>query len=245
LTIVPPGGHPDGFFSGLLTNMNMAGSLCAIALPAFFRKKWVWFIPIILFGLFLSQTLGGVVPACVVIAWFLCRKFNKHKLRISLFFVLMALFYLLVFENIPQILEGNSRFEVWAKSFKVIKVRPIIGWGVGQFRYVFPRIYSFIIKGDQASLKWTYLHNEYLQYLVEVGSIGLFFALGFIGSLIRKGFKYKSELTFLALLGLTAALINAGGNFLFHTSVGVIVFVYAAILERGEKLCGKNGLFYS
>jgi len=236
VTIIPMNGVPSGYYSGLFSNMNMAASFQALGLVVFFRKRWRWFIPVVLAGLVISQTLGGVLPAAIATGIYVWVKHRKSRIWLSVAISIGVIAYIGFVEDIGQIMYGNLRFELWRQSFKIIKVKFWTGWGIGQFKYVFPAIYSFAIKGEHSNLKWVFLHNEYLQLWIDQGLIGLTLAIGFIGSLIVKGLKNRHcPITFLALLGLLVGMINAGGNFLFHTTPVICLLTYMAVLDKKKE----------
>ena len=83
---------------------------------------------------------------------------------------------------------------------------------------------------------WKQAHNEYLQIWVEHGAIGLILVLGFIASLIRKAWRCRTPIMYIAFLGFLVGILNSGVNFLMHTTMGALLIVYVAIMEK-EALC--------
>ena len=214
-------------FTGLLSNRNMAAALLAIGLPAFFRKKWWIFVPMILFCLYLVNCFGGTIPAVVAILMLLWR---KNKLGALISFLFVASLGLLTFKTR---IFSPERWEVWSIIVhKLVKIRPCVGFGLGQFKMLFPIIHRLIFHGKFSNQLFYQAHNEYLQTLIEIGGIGLSIAVTFAISLYYKALKYKNEIAFIALMGITACLLNAGVNFLFHTTTGLLFFLYAALIEN-------------
>jgi len=74
--------------------------------------------------------------------------------------------------------------------------------------------------------------NEFLQVWVEQGIIGFGIVAGFIMSLLFKFKKARTWISKIAVMGLVVVMINSGVNFLMHTTVGVLFFVYLGILEK-------------
>jgi len=224
-------------FTGLMSNINMTAAALAIGLPAFFRKKWNYFIPIIWLGLLLAKGMAGIIPAYIVTMVYIWMK-AKVSLRTKVLIIIASLsvgaIYLTTFDKFQDLLTGSGRFPVWGEICRyIIPRKPVIGWGLGSFKSVFPAAQK-AFGSEWGFVRWVQAHNEYLQVLTEQGAIGLAFIIGFIISLFRKGIKHRKEsVMFIALIGVIVGTCNAGGNFLFHTTTGILFLTYAAILEKG------------
>ncbi len=85
---------------------------------------------------------------------------------------------------------GNiARLQVWADTLKMYTDFPLVGIGLGTFSYVYP-----IYRSQQGLGAFTHAENDYLQALVETGSIGFLLLLWFFGGIgweIIKTFKEK------------------------------------------------------
>ena len=73
-----------------------------------------------------------------------------------------------------------SRQVVWAAGYEMSREHPNMGWGAGGFRFLFPRYQMSrpeILWMDQKRLRgfmfWEHAHNDYLQFLIEIGRIGV------------------------------------------------------------------------
>ena len=237
LEMRPGSGHY--ITTGFLSNINMSGAFLALCLPAFFRKRWLWFIPLIFVGVYLSHSLGGIVPAWFALgAFILWKVYGTNK---TVFFALIGMaltyiFYLIFKENSP--LYNIIRYKVWGEIWEhIVPKKPIVGWGVGSFKQFFPVIHKFMIKSPYAIERWTSAHNEYLQLLVEQGVIGLGLILGYLITLFRK--IPISIIAPIATIALLTGLLNSGVNFLFHTTGGILFLAWVIILEK-EKQNGNE-----
>ncbi len=222
--------------TGFLSNLNMSGAFLALCLPAFFRKRWLWLVPLIFVGVYISKSLGGIVPAWFAVgAIILWKVYGSNK---TAFFALIGMiiayiFYLIFKENSP--LYQEDRFKVWGEIWKyIVPKKLVVGWGVGSFKQFFPVIHRVLIKSPYSYERWLTAHNEPLQLLVEQGLIGLTLMAGYIGGLFRR--IPTSKIAALAIIAIMVGLLNSGVNFLFHTTGGIIFLTWVIILEKE-----KNG----
>ncbi|MBT4122580.1 MAG: hypothetical protein HOE35_01455 [Candidatus Ruthia sp.] len=74
---------------------------------------------------------------------------------------------------------GNSRFPAWVNTLEIIKDNPVIGVGIGQWQFAYPRYYDVnekdIIFNEKVKLKR--LHNDYLETFANVGLVGYLFLI--------------------------------------------------------------------
>jgi len=227
-------------FTGLLDNTNMTSSLLLLGMPAFFRKRWaLGLIPVIV-CLLLARSLGGLIPAVVVIGVFLIYKLKRKgidKAILAVSFIVIAFgIYLCSTENISTLLQGSGRLKAWwvCLSDPVMK-RFIEGWGLGQYKVAYNVIATTFYKSTACPIV---AHNEYIQVLFELGIIGLMLIVGFLTTVFTNVFKSKNEYKLLIALGLIAVVLNAGVNFLFHTTVAWLALIYLGLLQtknKGEK----------
>lgn len=219
--------------AGFLSNINMAGSLLALTLPAFFRHKWILLSPIIILGIILSNSWGAWIPAgMVLLGWFLyaIRK-QRNYFHIILLFVgcVIAHYCIMLIPQTIEYIKANDRYQVWMVAIQnIVPMRPWEGWGLGQFKKLFPLIHSSILKEGFRGEFWFQLHNEYLQSIIELGFIGFTFICGYFSLVIHRGIRYK---LWIPLIGIGVCLFNAGVNFLAHTVVFVVVLIYIALIE--------------
>ncbi len=215
---------------GLVSNINMAGIFLALGLPAFFRKKWCWLIPLIFCGIVIGKSLGGILPAFIISITFLFIRFKQYRWKVVSLTLLGIIFLLLRSDFQYMLTKGDVRIDAWKGIWKYIIIKkPIVGIGVGQFHEAFPLIQKYF---GGFGKNWTLAHNEYLQLWAEQGLIGLSLALGFMGSLFYK--IPKTIISRLAILGIIAGLLNSGVSFLFHTT-GVMVMLLWIVMLQKEK----------
>ncbi|MDD3725971.1 MAG: O-antigen ligase family protein [Candidatus Ratteibacteria bacterium] len=103
--------------------------------------------------------------------------FLKRYSGYIILFLTSALFY----SRFYHWLIKNIRWYIWGGTLKMIKVKPIIGWGLGNFPFFYPyyRLREYFLQIESTPVT-TQVHNEYLHIWVETGLVGLLLFLGLI-----------------------------------------------------------------
>jgi O-antigen ligase len=122
------------------------------------------------------------------------RLFSQYKKLIFRVFALISIFFLslIVFYQNPitqrlissfNLEEGSNlgRLKIWSQALNVYAKNPIIGGGLGS--------YSYQIDASFAYRDPIYAHNLYLEFLAEIGLIGLILWLGLIFFCFYLSFK--------------------------------------------------------
>lgn len=95
---------------------------------------------------------------------------------------------------------ASGRWIIWESSWEMYKQFPVLGWGMETFWQAYPAFrHPFDGSAGQNA------HNEYLQFLVELGPIGLMLFFGLLGSILLRIFKARDALGSEGI-GLVAAL---------------------------------------
>ena len=71
---------------------------------------------------------------------------------------------------------SELRPHMWKDTIKLIRDFPILGVGLGNYVYVFPEYRTFTFHARLLR----YAHNDYLQFVSEMGIFGLIFIIGFL-----------------------------------------------------------------
>lgn len=115
--------------------------------------------------------------------------------------------------------EGSTRFEIWGMAFEGVQERPVLGWGQGNFNYVFNKYYQPSLYGQEP---WfDRVHNIFMDWLIAGGVLGLLAYLSvFVGSLyhvvVRSVFKSEEHFS-VAEQGILLGLL--GGYFIHNMFV--------------------------
>lgn len=191
---------------GILGNRNFLGAYLAISLPFFLRNKWCWFIPVIAFGLWITQTATAIIAAIIGITFFF---YGFWGILVG---VVLGAIYL--FGLSGKDLAGNVRLEYWKDAIQKVSASPIsllFGYGQGVTWKI----------GNQ-------LHSEYVATLFNYGLIGLSSMVAYIVTVYR-GHK-------ILLASFIILCINMTGNHPLHVvSTAILAIVIIALIER-EKL---------
>lgn len=141
-----------------------------------------------------------------------------------------------------------ERSEIWRANLDMIKERPLLGWGYGNYKRFRGDFYQRYPQVDTTA----HAHNNFLQMGVDAGVIGLVAFLFLFWSILRKGWRaYQrlpanaKQLRILALGGaLGVAVFLIGGltqyNFgdaevviMMWTMAGVVMRIYTWTREGG------------
>ena len=215
---------------GTLGNPNFLVAYLAICLPFFFRKRWVYFIPMLAVLFLRSRTSAAVVPAILAIPIYywnvqlplirfevLRRKFSVRPKWLVVFGgCLAAMGYAVYDGNIFVYTEINQRYQLWwevLQQFKAVK-HWVFGFGPGSpWGHKFP------------------MHNDWLAFLHSYGIIGLVFLGGFVKSLDR-----SNRIVFTAFC---VFCINMCGNYPLKLAPSVfLIIIILGLLERHRE--GKD-----
>jgi len=153
------------------------GMMLPISVSLFFisKKKIFWaFSPLVIFlANILTFSRGGYVAIIVGITIFIGVFWNKtqikHKFMAGLAVVILVLMLTIPgpvsqrFDSSFNLQEGSNagRIDIWQKSLEIIKTKPLLGTGVGNF--------SLEVDKKLGYRNPIYAHNTYLDIAVEEG----------------------------------------------------------------------------
>ena len=111
---------------------------------------------------------------------------------------------------------NEIRDDVFSYAIPLLKERPLVGQGAGSFEAAFPRY-----PGDDIRLHFDHAHNDYLQFAIEYGLLGLLPLAAFVllalwhalRALWRRQSVYRSGVGFGAAMGIIALLIHSASDF--------------------------------
>lgn len=204
---------------GLCPNRNATSALLAFCLPAFFRKRWLWFLPLFVPAFVLVKSTGGIIAAMVGVLVYL---------TVSGYWVygsIVSLAVIISYTGIVDKIHFGPRLGIWEIGWEEFWKRPWFGAGIGQWKTITHELYSV----KHLTPTWhARAHNEYIQGAVEMGVPFLICLVGYGIDILRRLKKH-------ALLSLTAFIIiavNCIVNFAFHIPVtGIIALTWLGILH--------------
>ena len=215
------------FVQGTWGHTNFSGAFLALTLPLFYRKKWIWFVPPIIFMLVLNFSLGAILSAGFGTMFYLM--FSKLRKTVKVGLIIIVLFSVWVYGtkfDASQFKIDHGRWQYINPTLKMIKARPIVGGGLGQ--------YKIAIAALNPNMKISSAHFEFLELWAETGLIGILPIIGFFLSLFILFIRYHSYIGLLAMTGLVTGLINSCSTFLFHTPMAwILLFFMVVVLKEG------------
>jgi O-antigen ligase len=183
--------------------------------------------------IFLSQSLGGMIAfsaEMAVLSLILFWNGRSAYREILLFGALcVALVSWLAWLRPPGLVErlarllnpiadagATGRVAIIRDCSRMLRQRPVLGWGLGTFPVVYPSFRSFF-----TNFWVNEAHNDFVQILVETGLAGFACGLAFLTSLFRDGIRNLkhwrsdtgSSLTLAAFLGCIGLLIHGFVDF--------------------------------
>lgn len=185
----------DEFFSGINNTgdqlvgtignpMHLAGML-AMCQPLFFKKSFENILSLIVLWsvILLTGSATGLIAGIAVILFWL---FFKKRLAFTIASAISVLSLIALYFYKSNFFFNSDRFRVWGLVCKAIKDKFITGFGLGT--------YGISNIGD-TNIHWQHTHNEYLQIIFELGSIGLVLVLWCIWDYFRLFKSLKTDLT--------------------------------------------------
>tara|TARA_A200000113_G_scaffold223477_3_gene239194 strand:+ start:5162 stop:6475 length:1314 start_codon:yes stop_codon:yes gene_type:complete len=136
--------------------------------------------------------------------------------------------------------QGETRDDVVTMSLPIIEEYWLTGTGAGTFYTVFPKYHT-----DTIHLHYDHAHNEYLQFLIEYGIVGLLLLGGSIAySLLRaiSALKNRSDpmsqgIAFASIMAIVGMLIHISVDFPLQAPATTINFLALMILGV---ICGTR-----
>src|SRR6266436_551927 len=137
----------------------------------------------------------------------------------------------------------TSRLAIARDSLRMVRDRPIAGWGLGLFPIIYPQYRSF-----STDLLVNQAHNDYLQALVETGILGFACVLWFIGNLYHSGIRNlraQSSMADAQVLGplveCTGILVHSASDFNLHIPANAaLFFVLCGMASNGKTLVARS-----
>lgn len=206
--------------------------------------------------IFLSQSLGGIVAfggEILILAALLARgRRSRHGLVwLALLGVFLAVWLTVLrpvglverltsLKNPMDKADAGVRAVIVKDSFRMVRQRPLLGWGLGTFATVYPSFRSFY-----SELEVNEEHNDFMQLLVETGVAGFALMVLFLVLLYRTGMRSiahwrrdpRASMTMAALIGCTGLLIHSLSDFNLQIPANAaLFFALTALATTGGTL---------
>ncbi len=146
--------------------------------------------------------------------------------------------------------QGSARKMLWGMAWEGVKERPVLGWGLDNFHYVFAEKYNPAMYAQEQWFDRS--HNVFMDWMVSAGILGLLAYLSLFGFAIfmvlriseqRMSFSLKAILIggFVAYLGHNAFIFdNLSSYILFFSTLAFIHASYLHDKEEKEAIAAKG-----
>jgi len=136
-------------------------------------------------------------------------------------------------------LSGGTRLTIDRDCLHMLLRKPVLGWGLGTFPFVYPGFRSFY-----STLFVNQAHNDYLQLLVETGLAGFGIAIWFLVLLFRQATTKLKDwnqtttgaLTAAALLGCIGILVHSFLDFNLQIPANAALFYVLCAIVAAPQL---------
>jgi O-antigen ligase len=205
---------------------------------------------------FLSGSRGGMLAVVVEFMVFAAVLFHRRKViraAIAMTAFSIVLFTILTWlggkdltARVTSIsteahseISGGMRLSIDRDSLHMLRVKPVLGWGLGTFPVVYPQFRSFY-----TNFFVNEAHNDYLQLLTELGLLGFATMVWFLIVLYRSALKkiknWTSEvtgsLTLACMLGVTGILVHSLCDFNLQIPANAALFYVVCTLAAAPRL---------
>ena len=265
-------GNPNYLADYLAASLHLAVLLFLIQKRTKFF--WLFVIATLYTSLILTYTRGAWVALflsgifVVILLFIYERKFLFNK-RFSIILVLTVLASLTVIFSFPNPLNLNKRnifkrstsiihlkssasqrILIWSSAIEMIKEKPFLGTGVGNFGVYYPEAQGkFLSRKENKNYipqtnRSTKAHNDYLQIWAETGILGIISFLTILIILYREiinflkrekggGLTFSSTFIIFFTGAISSFLIHATVSFPFHiVQNGMVFWLLFALTEK-------------
>jgi O-antigen ligase len=136
-----------------------------------------------------------------------------------------------------------SRVTMLEDSLKMMRQRPLLGWGFGTFPVVYPSFRTFY-----TNLAVNAAHNDFVEVTVETGLLGFALMVSFIYLLYRNGLRGmqhwrhdpRASTALAALVGCTGLLVHSFSDFNLQVPANAALFFVLAAVATGSTSEGSR-----
>lgn len=131
----------------------------------------------------------------------------------------------------------TNRIHIWRAGLNVVKENPLLGVGTGDAEDALKE--EFVRRGNTTlAIRNTNTHNQYLDFLVRYGAIGLVAILFFFGRALRVGFLYRNTVFIMFLVLFVTVMMTEN---ILNRQYGIVFFSFflSGLLFQGSKHASK------
>ncbi len=218
---------------GTWGHTNFSGAYLACSIPLFLRRKWCLFIPFLALALLWGRSWGAILSlAAAIIFWVMFTQTKRMKVLITLLACLSVIAYGSFFEHRQFNPFRSDRLQYLRPTVELIGKRPIQGWGLGQYKSAFLAISKNVLHTRTFN---THAHFDPLENAFELGILGTIPVIGFLISIFIHFLRNITEISVVAMSGITALSMNSCSTFLFRTPLAWVFLVLTIVVLKERK----------
>lgn len=253
------GFHPSGISYAHNLLFPLALISAWLSAPGLSWRRWFMLAGgwgLMIFALLFSLTRGvWVAYVCVLLLLGLI-KGGKVLIGVIGGAVLLGVFLLSAGPGVQErawkaldIRENLGRSQIWLANIDMVKERPWLGWGYGNYRQFREPFYQRYPQANHTA----HAHNSFLQVWVDSGLLGLIAFLSFFWALVRIGWTaYRllppeeeplRSLALGAMLSIIGFLVGGLTQYNFgDAEVVIVMWAMAGLMVRMREWATKRGL---
>ena len=211
--------------------------------------------------IFLSGSRGGMIAIFVELVAFavvlLRQKKVSYRIALAASAFAIVLVSILVWLGGKQLttrvssistearteISGGMRLSIDRDSLHMFRQKPVLGWGLGTFPVVYPEFRSFY-----TNFFVNEAHNDYLQLLAEMGTLGFGLMLWFLVVLYRRAIRkignwttdVSSAVTLACTLGVTGILVHSFFDFNLQIPANAAIFYVLCSIAAAPPLLQRS-----
>ena len=202
--------------------------------------------------IFLSQSRGGIIALAIEVGVLAILSARGLRTRgqvasVGLFCLLVVFCLVLVRPNglgerfmqlgkHPDQAHDPSRVTMAKDSLKMVRRRPLLGWGFGTFPVVYPAFRSFY-----TDFTVNAAHDDFVELAVETGLLGFALMVAFLYLLYRTGLRRikhwrhepRDSTALAALVGCTGLLVHSFSDFNLQVPANAALFFVLVAIATG------------
>jgi O-antigen ligase len=140
-------------------------------------------------------------------------------------------------------ISGGMRLSIDRDAFQMFRHKPLLGWGLGTFPDVYPQFRSFY-----TNFFVNEAHNDYLQLLSEMGSLGFGMMIWFLIVVYRRAFRkignwtsdVSGAVTLACTLGLSGILVHSFFDFNLQVPANAALFYVFCTIAAAPRLLQRS-----
>lgn len=220
--------HPRDPFVGTIGNPSHYGAYLSLLLPILlFQRGRMWRAMAVCCagGILLSGSASATIALVAILIWWAWQRQHHYLTQIVGTVGLLGLAAGCVWHR--HYFSFDGRLQAWHAFWPYLQANPLVGLGPG-----------FIINNslritEGPLFQWRHIHNEWYQFAIEQGLVGV----GLIGwavvSLLRRAWPHRRDpLVLTCLTVFLAGCLNSGVNFTAHLWMlgSLVLLAYSGLL---------------